>query len=61
MQSEEITVNKPKSTCMPVFQMVTEHMAVWFLWLTNELNRAGQPISIKYKILRSLNQALFRT
>ena len=41
--------------------MVTEQMAVWFPWLTDELNRVGRLISIEYKILRGLNQAMFRT
>ena len=42
MQSGEITVNKPESTCFHVFLKVTEHPAVLFPWLTNEMNRVGQ-------------------
>ena len=57
----EITINKPKFTCLPVFLMVTEHMAVWFPWLNNELNGVSQPISTEYKIAHGLNQAVFRT
>ena len=30
----EITANKPKSTCLLVFLMVTEHVAVKLPWLT---------------------------
>ena len=56
----EKTKSKPKMTCLPIFLMVTEHMAVQFLWLTNELNRVSQPISIEYKMVHGLNQAVFR-
>ena len=41
--------------------MVTEHVAVKFQWLTIELNRVNQPISIENKIVHGLNQAVFRT
>ena len=56
MQCGEITVNMPKSTRLPVFQMVTEHVAVSFPWLTNELNRVSQPISTENKMVHGLNQ-----
>ena len=54
-------MNKPKLICLPVFLMVTEQMDVLFPWLTNKLNRVGQRISIEYKMVHGLNQALFRT
>ena len=46
---------------LPVFLMVTEHVAVQFKWLTIELSRVSQPISIEIKIVQGLNQAVFRT
>ena len=61
MQSGEINVNWLKSTRLPVFLMVTEQMAVQFPWLTNELNRVSQSISIENKMVHGLNQALLRT
>ena len=30
-------------------------------WLINELNREGQSVSIKYKMVHGLNQNVFRT
>ena len=56
LKGGEITINKPKLTCLPVFLMVT----VKIPWLTNELNRVSQPISIEYKMVHGLNQAVFR-
>ena len=50
-QSAEITINQPKSTCLPVFLMVTEHVAVQLPWLTNKLTRVSQPILIEHKML----------
>ena len=41
--------------------MVTERVSVLLPWLSNELNRVGQPISIEYKMVRGLNKAVFRT
>ena len=41
--------------------MVTEHVAVQFPWLTNELNRIGQPVSVEYKMVHCLEQAVLRT
>ena len=37
-----------------------EHVAVQLPWLTNELNRVGQPISIEFKTLHGFNQAVLR-
>ena len=61
MRSGEITVKRPKSTRLPVFLMVTKHVAVQFPWLTIELNRVSQPISVENKMVHGLNQAVFRT
>ena len=36
-------------------------MAVKLPWLENGLDRVSQPISIKYKMVHGLNQAVFRT
>ena len=46
---------------LPVFLMVTEHVAVYVPWLTNELRRVSQQISIECKMAHGLNQAVFRT
>ena len=40
--------------------MVTGHVAVWFPWLSNELNRVDQPILIECKIGHGLNEAVLR-
>ena len=53
MKSREIAVSKPKSARLPVFLKVTEHVAVYFPWPTNELNRVDE-----YKMVHSLNQAV---
>ena len=57
MQSAEITVNRPKSTCLSIFLMMNEHVAVYLPWQAIELSRAGQSISIEYNMLHGLNQA----
>ena len=55
MQNGEITVSKPKSTCLPAFLVVTEQLlALWFPWLTNELNRVGQPILVEHNMMHCL-------
>ena len=36
-------------------------VAVKLSWLTSELNRVSQSISIQYKMMHDLNQAVFRT
>ena len=59
MQSGE-TVKRTKSTRLPVFLMVIEHVAVQFPWLTIELNRVNQLISIEIRTVRGLNQVVFR-
>ena len=41
--------------------MVTEHGSVKLPWLTNELNKVSRTISIEYKMVHYLNQAVFRT
>ena len=61
ISSHKIGQEVEKSTCFPVFLKVTEHIAVWFPWLSNELNRVGQPNSIEYKMVDGLSQAMFRT
>ena len=42
------------------FINMTKHMALQLPWLSNEVNRVDQPISIEYKMVHDFNQAMFR-
>ena len=48
---------KSETSC----KMVTEYVAAKLWWLTNELNRVSQLISIEYSMVHGLNQTVFLT